>query len=237
MRLLVALVAVVCLVSPGSASAWSWPASGDVLRGFSLGDDPYAPGQHRGVDIAGPRGSELRAPVEGTVTFAGTVGANGKTVTIATADGYSVTLVHLGGIAVSKGVAVDEGDAVGSIGPSGEAEHDQPYVHLGVRRTADPQGYLDPLGFLPQRGGVSEPPAPPPTPAPAPAPQPQPAPQPAPHKPQPQPSHSHSHSHSHSPSLSRNRRRHPRLRFSPSRLRRRKPGRRPCRSQRSRRRR
>ena len=90
----------------------------------------------------------------------GTVGANGKTVTIATADGYSVTLVHLGGIGVSKGVAVDEGDVVGSIGPSGEAEHDQPYVHLGVRRTADPQGYLDPLGFLPQRGGVSEPPAP-----------------------------------------------------------------------------
>ena len=35
------------------------------------------------------------------MSFAGTVPTNGKTVTIETADGYSVTLTHLGSIAVA----------------------------------------------------------------------------------------------------------------------------------------
>ena len=62
-------------------------------------------------------------------------------MTIQTADGYSVTLVHLGAIAVTRGQAVVEGDGVGSAGRSGDPEHAESYVHLGVRRTADPNGY------------------------------------------------------------------------------------------------
>jgi pyruvate/2-oxoglutarate dehydrogenase complex dihydrolipoamide acyltransferase (E2) component len=77
------------------------------------------------------------------------VPTNGKTVTIETADGYSVTLTHLGSIAVTKGATVAEQDAVGTIGPSGTPEVDEPYVHLGIRITADPNGYVDPLGLLP----------------------------------------------------------------------------------------
>ena len=133
MRLAIALVSIACLVAPAGASAWSWPTSGEVLEAFSIGNDPYAPGQHRGVDIAGPAGSDVLAPADGTVTFAGSVGSSGKVVTLAAADGYSVTLVHLGEIGVRKGAVVDEGDVVGIIGPSGEREHDEPYVHLGVR--------------------------------------------------------------------------------------------------------
>ena len=34
---------------PQERPAWSWPTSGDVLEAFSIGNDPYAPGQHRGV--------------------------------------------------------------------------------------------------------------------------------------------------------------------------------------------
>ena len=43
-------------------------------------------------------------------------------MTIQTADGWSVTLTHLGSIAVTKGASVAEGDGVGTIGPSGEPE-------------------------------------------------------------------------------------------------------------------
>jgi pyruvate/2-oxoglutarate dehydrogenase complex dihydrolipoamide acyltransferase (E2) component len=70
-------------------------------------------------------------------------------VTIETADGYSVTLTHLGTIAVAKGATVAEEQAVGTIGPSGTPEVDGPYVHLGIRLSADPNGYVDPLSLLP----------------------------------------------------------------------------------------
>ena len=124
---------------------------GPVLQPFSYDEaHPYASGQHRGVDIgADAVGEAVVAPAAGTVSFAGTVPTNGKTVTIETADGYSVTLTHLGSIAVPKGATVAEEDSIGTIGPSGTPEVDAPYVHLGIRITADPNGYVDPLGLLP----------------------------------------------------------------------------------------
>lgn len=146
-----ALPVVVFLVWTPAAHAWSWRVQGPVLQPFSYDEaQPYAAGQHRGIDIgADALGEVVRAPADGTVTFAGTVPTNGKVVTIETADGYAVTLTHLGSIAVSKDAALAEGDPVGTIGPSGTAEMDVPYVHLGIRIATDPNGYLDPLDLLP----------------------------------------------------------------------------------------
>jgi pyruvate/2-oxoglutarate dehydrogenase complex dihydrolipoamide acyltransferase (E2) component len=62
-----------------------------------------------------------------------------------------VTLVHLGAIGVARGTTVEEGDVVGSVGPSGEPELAEPYIHLGIRIAADEQGYVDPLSLLPAR--------------------------------------------------------------------------------------
>jgi hypothetical protein len=114
-----------------------------------FGNDPYAAGLHRGVDIGAAPGTSVRAPRAGLVRFAGTVPGNGRTLTIETADGYSVTLLHLGSFSVARGATVAEGDAVAVVGPSGGIEHELPSVHLGVRVTADPQGYIDPLPLLP----------------------------------------------------------------------------------------
>ena len=135
----------------GPAAGWSWPADGDVVRPFSLGGDAYAAGQHRGVDVGGADGSPVRAPASGTVSFAGSLPTHGRGVTILTADGYAVTLVHLGSIDVEKGASVAEGDAVGTMGSSGTPEHPVPTVHLGIRRADQDEGYIDPLGLLPAR--------------------------------------------------------------------------------------
>jgi hypothetical protein len=143
------------LVWTPAAFAWSWPVQGPVLAPFSYdASHPYAAGQHRGIDIgADASGDVVVAPAAGTVSFAGTVPTSGKAVTIATADGYSVTLTHLGSIAVAKGATVAERDTIGTIGPSGTAELAVPYVHLGIRLAADPNGYVDPLGLLPPAAG------------------------------------------------------------------------------------
>jgi Peptidase family M23 len=171
MKWLVALLPVLIAFQAGAppALAWTWPADGPVLRPFVLGDDPYAAGQHRGADIAGPANSPVRAPAAGVVTFAGTVPRGGRSVTVQTADGYSVTLLHLGSFEVAPETAVPEGAPLGTIGPSGDTEHDEPYVHLGIRVSSDPHGYVDPLTLLPQER-VQPPPAPAPQPSvPAPA--------------------------------------------------------------------
>ena len=136
--------------SPG-ASAWAWPVDGPVLRPFVSDGDPYAGGQHRGIDIGAPTGSDVRSATRGVVAFAGRLPGQGLCLTVRTEDGWSVTLVHLGSIGLPVGTQVGEGDVVGTIGPSGEPEGAEPYVHLGIRLTADPNGYVDPLTFLPAR--------------------------------------------------------------------------------------
>ena len=172
---------LVFLALAPAARAWTWPASGPVLAPFRYGTDPYAAGQHRGMDVGGDAGTAVVAPQAGMVSFAGSVPTNGLSVTIETADGFSITLVHLGSIAVTRGGHVAEGQPVGTIGPSGTAEQEAPYVHLGVRTSSDPNGYLDPLLFLPARAAQSADQAPSPAQtAPPPAPKPQTAAAPAP---------------------------------------------------------
>ena len=166
----IGLAAMSALVFSASASAWSWPADGAVLRPFALGADAYAAGQHRGVDVAGPDGSAVRAPAGGVVTFAGSLPTYGRGVTILTGDGYAVTLVHLGEIGVAKGDTVGEGTPVGTMGTSGTPEQSVPSVHLGIRRAADEEGYVDPLGLLPPRGEPVPEPEPEPAVSPAVAP-------------------------------------------------------------------
>src|SRR5205809_469145 len=160
MRRLAIVVLLLLFGAVGSAHAWTWPADGPLLRPFSLGSNPYLGGQHRGIDVSGAAGSEIRAPADGTITFAGTVPGGGKTVAIRTAEGYSVTLVHLGSIAVARGALIGEGSPVGSIGPTGTAAFGEPYVYMGVRIASQPEGYLDPLLFLPSRQPVASAPAP-----------------------------------------------------------------------------
>jgi hypothetical protein len=152
-------VVLVLLVWAPAAYAWSWPVQGPVLRPFTYDEShPYASGQHRGIDIgADAVGEQVVAPAAGTVSFAGSVPTNGECVSIQTPDGYTVTLTHLGTPLIAKGASVAEGQVVGTIGPSGTPELEGPYVHLGIRTTADPNGYLDPLSLLPTPATQSTP--------------------------------------------------------------------------------
>lgn len=102
--------------------------------------DGYGPtGQysgHWGIDYAADVGEDVRAPVSGQVTFAGSV-AGMRTVTIEPVPGFKVSVSYLSSVAVATGQQVTRGDTLGRAG----APHGVPGVHMSTRidgRYVDP---------------------------------------------------------------------------------------------------
>src|ERR1700704_3279291 len=90
-----------------AAGGWTWPVRGPVITAFRNGDDPYAGGQHRGIDIGAPVGTTVVAGTGGTVTFAGVVGSSGLVVSQRSADGrFDLSYLHLSAASVRRGDVV-----------------------------------------------------------------------------------------------------------------------------------
>jgi len=154
-------------LSPPAAAqaAWTWPLRGEVITPYRNGDDPYAAGQHRGIDIAGSVGAPVVAAAAGEVRFAGVAGSSGLTVSVRTDDGFDTSYLHLSSAAVRAGERVSAGERLGGVGISGTRSASEPHLHFGVREAGTRHAYRDPLDFLPA-------PEAPPGARPAPAPQP-----------------------------------------------------------------
>jgi hypothetical protein len=163
--------ALAFLAAPATArAAWVWPVSGDVITPYRNGTDPYASGQHRGIDIAAPIGTPVVAAAGGEVRFAGTAGSSGLTVSIRTGDGYDTSYLHLSSVAVRAGARVSGGERIGAVGISGIRSATAPHLHFGIRDAGTRHAYHDPLNFLPPPATAPRPS--PPASAPAPAPRP-----------------------------------------------------------------
>jgi hypothetical protein len=160
------------LGAPGAARAeWVWPLQGELITTFRNGDDPYAGGQHRGIDIAGPVGERVAAASGGEVRFAGTAGSSGLTVSVRTGDGrFDTSYLHLSRISVRAGQQVSTGETLGAVGTTGSRSAAEPHLHFGVREAGTRHAYRNPLDLLPPRSAPPPPEAPEPTPAPVPTP-------------------------------------------------------------------
>src|SRR5215211_7122072 len=88
----VLLLAALAAAAPGPRLAA--PVDGAITEGFSYAGDPFAPGHHRGVDLAAAPGAPVRAACAGRVTFAARAGANGVAVTVR-CGAWSVTHLPL----------------------------------------------------------------------------------------------------------------------------------------------
>lgn len=119
-----------------------------VLRSFEPPPTPYAAG-HRGVDLAAPRRSIVRAAGSGRVTFAGTVAGRGVVV-IAHADGVRTEYEPIDA-SVHARELVDLGQPIGTLhGTHGSCPADR-CLHWGARIGA---AYFDPLLLLRPLGPV-----------------------------------------------------------------------------------
>ena len=120
-----------------AACLWLSPVPGAVVAG-------YDPGQgfagHWGVDFGVEEGTDVAAPADGVVTFAGTV-AGMRSVTILVGSDLRISVSYLSSIGVSSGDAVAAGQFVGR---SGRA-HGEERLHVSVRvggRYVDPERYF-----------------------------------------------------------------------------------------------
>ena len=146
----VVLGAALALPPTAGAAAWRWPLEGQVAREFRVGANPYAGGQHRGVDLAAPLRTPVRAACSGPVRFAGRVGDSGLVVSVLCGE-LIASYLHLEAIAVRRGEHVGTGRRLGAVGSSGDPPPGPAHLHLGAREAATGR-YRDPLELLGGRG-------------------------------------------------------------------------------------
>ena len=120
---------------------------GGVVKKYDPPAQRWLPG-HRGVDLAAPVGSPVRASGDGVVHFAGMV-AGTPTVSVMHADGIRTTYQPVRW-SVRRGDRVLRGSMIGTV----EAGTD-PGLHWGALRGGD---YLNPLDLLWRRPIVLKPP-------------------------------------------------------------------------------
>ena len=150
-----ALLAVFCLFSLVSSSspaqagnAWVWPMDPhQISAGFDRPQRNWLPG-HRGVDLVGQVGDEVRAAGTGTIIFAGLVA--GKSVVVIK-HGVIRTTYEPVVASVMLGARVRTGEVIGTLQPG--ASHCASAItvtclHWGLIRG---ETYLNPLSLVQKR--------------------------------------------------------------------------------------
>ncbi|KUM68016.1 M23 family metallopeptidase [Streptomyces curacoi] len=131
---------------PAIGRAWPVGVRPPILRGWEPPATPYARG-HRGVDLAAPPGTPVRAVAAGRVSFAGRVAGKGvvSVELTGTGDPPLRTTYEPVRASVRKGDEVAAGEVVGTVESTG-AHCTAACVHWGLRRG---ETYMDPLSLLP----------------------------------------------------------------------------------------
>jgi murein DD-endopeptidase MepM/ murein hydrolase activator NlpD len=126
-----------------SATYW-WPTAGRLVRRYG---DPVRGLPEHGIAIAAPKGTEVYSVAAGTVVTSlvpdRTVGAWGKVIAIAHADGVVSWYAHLDSVLIRKGRRVRKGEAIGAVGASGAAAGSRLAFRLYRNsRPVNPEDYL-----------------------------------------------------------------------------------------------
>lgn len=125
-----------------------WPTNGGWMSSrFGVRADPFTGrhSMHRGVDIASPLGSVIRAIGDGVVTYAGEKQGYGLLVQIRHGQGYSTRYAHASKVLVSLGDRIVKGQTVARVGISGRSTG--PHLHFEVLHN---RIHIDPDQFLQQ---------------------------------------------------------------------------------------
>jgi len=121
-------------------STWIWPASGEMLRGFSAGSDGK-----QGIQIGGESNGPVWAVADGTVVYSGDdLVGYGNLVILRHADNFFSAYGYNEELLVADGDRVRQGDPIARMG----SRSGRPVLHFELRREGRA---IDPRGHLPSR--------------------------------------------------------------------------------------
>ncbi|MDY3985265.1 M23 family metallopeptidase [Dysosmobacter sp.] len=123
-----------------------WPVSGRITSYFGGRKSPGGIGStnHKGIDIAAPRGTPVYSADGGTVTYAGWMSGYGYLVRISHGNGYETYYGHNSSLTVSVGQKVYKGQQVARVGSTGNSTGN--HCHFEVRYNGVAK---NPLNYLP----------------------------------------------------------------------------------------
>lgn len=121
------------------------PVRGWLTSRFGFRTSPFTqkPVMHSGLDIAAAPGTEVRAPADGVVSYAGFDVGYGLLVSIDHGYGYVTRYGHNSKIFVNVGQKIKRGQVISSVGNTGRSTG--PHLHYEVRVGGLP---VDPYNFI-----------------------------------------------------------------------------------------
>lgn len=110
------------------------PVDGVITSRFGRRSDPFhgRSQNHKGIDIAAPKGAPIQPLRPGIVSSAGRRGGFGNVVVIDHGDGLTSLYAHCDKLKVKAGDRVDRGDIIATVGSTGRSTG--PHLHLEVHR-------------------------------------------------------------------------------------------------------
>ncbi len=123
-----------------------------IIRNDSRGEGFFGANRnggrlHQGVDLFAEAGVPVRASCLGLVIAASENNGMGKFIVLRHPHGITTIYGHLSKIFVTNYQVLRQGQIIGSVGKTGNANHPaiQPHLHFEVRKNNIP---VDPLGYL-----------------------------------------------------------------------------------------
>lgn len=114
------------------------PISGIITTRF--GSRGYG---HRGLDVAAPSGTPIKAATGGTVTTAGWNNSYGYMLIVSHGNGVQTVYAHCSQLIAKSGQSVAQGQVIGKVGSTGNSTG--PHLHFEIRVNGvlqDPQNYI-----------------------------------------------------------------------------------------------
>ena len=146
-----------------SESGYLWPLPGGYntissLAGGRIHPVTGKPGNHAGIDIPAPSGTNIYAAKSGVVIHAakgtGSSWSYGNYVIVSHSDGTSTLYAHISRIGCKEGQTVKQGDVVGYVGTTGRSTGN--HLHFEIRSGStrkDPVNYFKDKALYVQSSG------------------------------------------------------------------------------------
>ncbi|WP_141395196.1 M23 family metallopeptidase [Bacillus sp. FJAT-45066] len=105
--------------------SWAWPVDGEITDTFGT-----RWGNHKGIDIAAPTGTDVVAAFDGEVIKSYYSGSYGHVVFLQHPNGVETVYAHLHRRMVEEGAKVRKGETIGQVGSTGHSTG--PHLHFEV---------------------------------------------------------------------------------------------------------